>query len=76
MQFPKTHSNGSTPYHLFNDYVEAAMAVGKAIEMTEKCAPHARDYYVVQETEAMAKASAEHTERIQKLISVNAEFSG
>lgn len=74
MIFPTIHNNGSDPETLLSKYTAASTALREALELLEECAPHARDHYV-QSTEAMVQASKEHTERIQKLISVKAEIA-
>jgi hypothetical protein len=69
MIYPTIHNNGSDPAKLIDGYREAAEALRVALDKVEGCAPHCRDYYVAS-TDAMNGASVEHTERIQKLISV------
>ena len=75
MQCPMVHNNGSSPDRMIDDLCNAAEAVRKAIQAVEACAPHSRDYYVQKNgTAAMIQASAEHTKRIQQLVSVRAEL--
>jgi hypothetical protein len=74
MQFPKVHSNGSDAGKLLSGFLDTAWVLGGAIDqLTNKCGPHPRDYYI-QSTEAMQEASKEHTERLQALIKVRGEL--
>lgn len=74
MQFPKVHSNGSSPEKMIEGFLDAGSLLNEVIErVTNNCGPHARDYYV-QSTEAMQQASKEHSERLQLLIRVRSEL--
>lgn len=72
---PTIHRNGTSAEELRNGYAEAYSAVGSAIHAVHQTAPHGRDYYV-QGSEATGNARREHQERIDRLVTIQAELLG
>ena len=67
LTFPIVHLNGTSGSYLKVAYEEAGYALAEALEHLRQTAPHGRDYYVSKDPEALAKATAEYTARVEKL---------
>lgn len=70
MTLPIVHLNGTGARSLTEDYLQAANAIGDAIEKVQAAGPNMRDYYCSPDPLAFEKASQEHWARIQKLVEV------
>ncbi len=72
--FPMIHLNGTSRESLLEGYIDSVNAVHHAIEVLQKNAPNARDYYLMPGDPKFEPAMAEHEARLQKLESVLAEL--
>ena len=70
--FPTVHLNGTSREALLEGYIDCVNAVRHAIEVCQKNAPNARDYY--SRIGAWPAAMTEHEARLEKLESVLAEL--
>lgn len=70
---PTIHLNGTAGADLLEQYTSANDALGVALKAMRGAWPNARDYYV-QNPDTYRIATAEHTERIQKLLAVQGEI--
>lgn len=70
---PTIHLNGSSSERLLEGYCDASLAITRALDKLTESAPNARDYYP-QGDEAFALARSEHSDRIKRLTSVQAEL--
>lgn len=70
---PHVHLNGTSQESLANAYADAVTAVGKALEALYETAPNARDFYPAMDR--YKQAQLEHSARVEKLRSVQAELA-
>jgi hypothetical protein len=70
---PTVHLNGTNGKDLFEQVCEAAGAIQKALVVLLQAAPHGRDYYV-QDSGAFEKARDEYYLRVEKLVTIEAEY--
>lgn len=63
MRAPTIHLNGTSGDTLRDQYLDAAAALDRAIEVMQDAAPNARDYYP-QGADAFREALLEHSERL------------
>ena len=73
MVSPTIHMNGTSRESLMAGYRAAYDAIGTAIDLLAKTAPHGRDYYV-QDSNAINVAIAEHRTRMMQLEVAKAEI--
>ncbi len=73
MMTPSIHLNGTTRDLLLDQAVDAIGALRTAIEAVMRTAPNARDYYP-QGPDAFTKASAEHQDRLSRLLTLKGEY--
>ena len=69
--FPTVHLNGTSREALLEGYIDCVNAVRHAVEVCQKNAPNARDYYLGAGWPA---AQTEHEARLAKMESVLAEL--
>lgn len=70
---PTLHMNGSSSDTLLATYRKSVEALRLAIDALSAASPNGRDYYP-QGDGAMRTATAEHTSRISRLVSVKQEL--
>ena len=73
MKVPSIHLNGTPQDRLPEQAMEAAGAVGAAVEKLAATAPNGRDYYP-QGDGAVSEALSEHYDRLSRLESVRREL--
>lgn len=71
---PTIHLNGTAGEDLLDQYMRAASAVQKALDVVCAAGPNARDYYV-QGPDVGFAAQREHETRVKTLKSVRDELS-
>jgi glucokinase len=73
---PLVHTNGSGQKNLVRDYQDAASSVSEALSKVCTAYPHMRDYYPLDNSEALFKiAQEQHTARLVKLGEVINELT-
>ena len=71
---PIIHLNGDRPEVLLANLNDAYRAVRAAIEAARQCSPNGRNYY--PEPGRLARAQAQHNERLDKLLAVAQSIAG
>lgn len=70
---PTVHLNGTSRADLDKQYEDAYRALGEVVDVVQRAAPNARDYYV-QSPDAYTQARDEHVARLKKLQDVRDEM--
>ncbi len=74
MQFPHIHINGTSPSDLFEGYVKAMKAASDLIDALRGTVPHGRDYYPIQNGDAVSVAMSEHLARAKMADTIYREM--
>lgn len=75
MHLPQININGTQRSDLLEDYMEAHLALRRAIEKLSACSPHGRDYQTYPNGDQIFYAAQrEHVDRIVKVRQVLAEI--
>lgn len=75
LQVPTIHLNGSDSADLVDKLRAARLAIAEASQALRMTAPHARDYYAQNDTQAFQKARQQYTDRTMRLASVADELT-
>ena len=73
MRVPTIHTNGTSRQALFDAVCEAGTAIHLAMVKLQETSPNGRDYYPQGES-ALAEATKEHLNRLERLHSVYEEI--
>lgn len=71
---PTVHLNGTSRDELLRQHVEAHIALRVALDKMGEASPHARDYYVSNDSGAFTKARLQHQARCEAIAKVMAEL--
>ena len=74
MAKPALHMNGTSQADLFNQYLNAVLAIEAAIDAVGQAAPHGRDYYT-QTPEDWQEAREEHEGTLIDLERMRARYT-
>ncbi len=73
MQFPTVHLNGTSADSLLSDFRSVLDTLSDAIDAVRHCGPNGRDYYVAGD-EAFTAARAEHSARLETLVTMRRDY--